>query len=153
MTEFPQRANPEPGVHRYDDNPTIAFLTVCTVQRRHGLANDSVHDALVEAWRAGDSWLVGEYVIMPDHIHLFCAPQTFDISLEKWISYWKRRFRHLQPKAPKFQSRGFHHRLRRSEHYAEKLEYVRQNPVRAGLVKTAEEWRFRGALNILPWWK
>jgi hypothetical protein len=41
--------------------------------------------------------------------------------------------------------------LRRDENYHQKWEYVRANPVRAGLVKDAEEWNYQGALNYLPW--
>ena len=147
------RRNPAPDVYVYGDNPTIAFLTICTAQRQKGLANTEVHKALVRTWTEADSWLVGHYVIMPDHIHLFCAPQSHDFSVEQWITYWKRQVRRICESAPKFQSRGFHHRLRRGESYAEKVEYVRHNPVRAGLVKGAEEWQFKGQLNVLPWWE
>jgi putative transposase len=147
------RRNPAPGVNIYPGSPTIAFLTVCTLKRQKGLANAKVHKALVEAWTAADQWLVGHYVIMPDHIHLFCAPQTDDYSIEQWITYWKRQFRRYCKSAPKFQPRGFHHRLRRSDIYSEELDYMLNNPVRAGLVKTAEEWRFRGVLRILAWWQ
>ena len=90
---------------------------------------------------------------MPDHIHLFCAPKNEEIAIEQWIAFWKRQFRRkVGPAAPRFQSRGFHHRLRRDENYHQKWEYVRANPVRAGLVKNAEEWKYRGVLNHLPWY-
>jgi hypothetical protein len=42
-------------------------------------------------------------------------------------------------------------RLRSGESYDAKWEYVRNNPVRAGLVKTADEWPYQGELNVLPW--
>jgi putative transposase len=116
------------------------------------LANKAMHEALVQTWGVTDHWLVGNYLIMPDHIHLFCAPQTHDFSIEEWITYWKRQFRRTCKCAPKFQSRGFHHRLRRDESYDAKAEYIRQNPVRAGFVKTVDEWEFKGVLNELPWW-
>ncbi|HEY4282409.1 MAG TPA: hypothetical protein VGM62_05030 [Chthoniobacterales bacterium] len=146
------RKNPAPDVYTFDHNPTIAFLTVCTFHRQTGLADPAVHNDLVKIWAAANYWLVGHYVVMPDHIHLFCSPQTHHFSIEKWITYWKRQFRRTCESAPKFQSRGFHHRLRRAERYTEKLDYVMNNPVRAGLVKTADEWRFKGVLNDLPWW-
>jgi putative transposase len=152
MNEGCGRSNPAIGVNIYPNCPTIAFLTVCTFQHQTGLPNRVVHKALVETWTAADAWLVGTYVIMPDHLHLFCAPQTDDFSIEEWITYWKRQFRRACDSAPKFQSRGFHHRLRRDESYDVKAEYVRQNPVRAGLVKTADDWEFKGILNELPWW-
>jgi len=145
--------NPAPDVYVYPNSPTIAFLTVCTAKRQKGLANSKVHKALVKTWTAADEWLVGHYVIMPNHIHMFCAPQSHDFSIEEWITYWKREFRRQCKSAPRFQPRGFHHRLRREESYAEKLDYMLNNPVRAGLVKTPEEWKFQGVLRILPWWR
>jgi hypothetical protein len=86
-------------------------------------------------------------------MHLFCAPKNEQIAIEQWIAFWKRQFRReIDPAAPRFQSRGFHHRLRRDENYHQKWEYVRANPVRAGLVKNAEEWPCQGVLNHLPWY-
>jgi len=40
----------------------------------------------------------------------------------------------------------FDHVLRSDESYAEKWNYVRQNPVRAGLVARAEEWPYQGEI-------
>jgi len=42
----------------------------------------------------------------------------------------------------------FDHLLRSAESYAEKWHYVRNNPVRAGLVATPETWTFQG--EIVP---
>src|SRR5438067_1039102 len=55
----------------------IIFLTVCTRQRKPLLANDEAARLMIKAWQAANFWRVGRYVIMPDHIHLFCAPNTF----------------------------------------------------------------------------
>jgi hypothetical protein len=35
------------------------------------------------------------------------------------------------------------------ESYAQKWEYVRENPVPAGLVATADEWRWQGEIAPL----
>ena len=40
----------------------------------------------------------------------------------------------------------FDHVIRSSESYSQKWEYVRDNPVRAGLVQEADEWPFQGEL-------
>ncbi len=146
------RRNPASGVLIFPNQPTIAFLTVCTLRRKPGLANPTAHTALVTAWTEADSWLVGAYVIMPNHIHLFCAPRDEEITIEHWISFWKRRFRtKCKVAVPRFQSRGFHHRLRRDENYSQKWEYVRANPVRAGLVENPEDWPYQGVIHDLPW--
>jgi len=76
------RRHPAEGVLIFRDQPTIVFVTVCSRKRRPHLANDSVHNALRESWRAATAWLVGFYLIMPDHVHLFCAPESEDHTLE-----------------------------------------------------------------------
>jgi putative transposase len=36
--------------------------------------------------------------------------------------------------------------IRNTESYAQKWDYVRENPVRAGLVSTAEKWKYQGEI-------
>src|SRR5947199_6954208 len=55
----------------------IIYLTVCVQQKKPLLANRTAARLIVEAWGAATFWCVGRYVIMPDHIHLFCGPNTF----------------------------------------------------------------------------
>jgi REP element-mobilizing transposase RayT len=61
-------------VHDRRDRPIIVYLTVCTKRCKPILANAAAHELLRASWREARSWLVGRYVVMPDHIHLFCAP-------------------------------------------------------------------------------
>jgi putative transposase len=73
-------------------------------------------------------------------------------TIERWISFWKRRVRrHLGANSSVFQPHSFHHRLRRGENYSDKWQYVRMNPVRAGLVQNAGDWPYQGVLNELRW--
>ena len=133
----------------------IQFLTVCTKDRRKILACEDAHRALLDAWASADAWLVGRYVIMPDHIHLFCAPAVLDpVSLAKWIAYWKSLSTRGLPEdiaRPVWQKEYWDRLLRSGESYDQKWEYVIQNPVRAGLVERAEDWPYRGELNELRW--
>jgi hypothetical protein len=41
-----------------------------------------------------------------------------------------------------WQEESFDHVLRSNESFAEKLEYIRQNPVRRGLVQKSEDYRW-----------
>jgi hypothetical protein len=43
----------------------------------------------------------------------------------------------------------FDHFLRSSVSYSQKWSYVRDNPVRAGLVATANDWPWQGAIEDL----
>ena len=49
---------------------------------------------------------------------------------------------------PYWQEGFFDHVLRSSESYSEKWEYVRMNPVRAGLCARPEQWAYQG--EIVP---
>jgi hypothetical protein len=103
----------------------------------------------VASWQLADVWMVGRYVLIPDHLHLFCTPVDECFTIESWITFWKRTFKRLHGNAERrFQAGGFHHRLRREKSYDEHWDYVRDNPVRPGLVKNAEEWPQR--LKYLP---
>ena len=83
MDERLSRRRPAEGVLIFRDQPTIVFATICSRRRRSHLANDSVHNALVQSRRVAAAWLVGFYLIMPDHIHFFCAPNGEDHTLER----------------------------------------------------------------------
>jgi putative transposase len=51
--------------------------------------------------------------------------------------------------APIWQRGFFDHVLRSDESYAQKWNYVRENPVRAGLVKNPDDWPFSGELVVI----
>jgi REP element-mobilizing transposase RayT len=68
--------------------PIIVFLTVITKGRKPVLADTEAHLSLLNAWRAAKTWLVGRYVVMPDHVHLFCSPAALvPEPLIKWSSF------------------------------------------------------------------
>ena len=87
---------------------------------------------------------VGRYVIMPDHIHLFVRGDA-EFSLSRWIAGLKRAISAaLKIRGAFWQPTFFDHILRSDESYGEKWGYVRENPVRAGLVEQSDDWRFQG---------
>ena len=129
----------------------IVYLTVCVAGRQPVLANPESQDRLREAWLKASTWLVGRYVIMPDHLHLFCSPGVDPAeSLTSWVAYWKRlvsfRIGHSF-----WQKNFWDTQLRRQDSYALKWDYVRNNPVRAGLVPRTQDWVYQGEMNALPW--
>ena len=133
----------------------VVFVTVCTEKRKKILTSDESARAIVKAWREADHWVVGRYVILPDHIHLFCSPAKRDASpLKQWVSFWKSAASRHWPQPehqPIWQTDCWDTQLRAGESYAGKWEYVRNNPVRHGLVERAEDWPYQGELNILDW--
>jgi len=110
-------------------------------------------DAFVLACRDADAWSVGRYMIMPDHVHLFCAPARYPrIGIGPWSTFFKRRVtEHYGVRDWAWQSNAWDTQLRNRAHYHDKWEYVRQNPVRKALVQRAEDWPWQGELNVLQW--
>jgi REP element-mobilizing transposase RayT len=133
----------------------IVYVTACTLERRPELANQQMHEICCEVWRNAEQlygWIVGRYVVMPDHVHFFCLPRTDEHSLQTFIGKWKEwtakyaKRRH-NVKVPLWQPEFFDHLLRTSESYEERWHYVRDNPLRAGLVSAAEDWPYQGELH------
>ncbi len=143
-----------PLVERHNE-PIIVFLTVCSKARKNIFASSDVADVIIDAWINARTWLAGRYVIMPDHIHLFCAPDINPTEpLDQWVRYWKNVASKNWPRPnehPIWQRDFWDTQLRRHESYDEKWDYVLENPVRAGLVSKFDEWPFQGELNILQW--
>ena len=154
MDQYPNievgRKNPASGVRIRLGELNIVLLTVTTEDRGRWLANDEAHRFLRESWLAATTWLVGDYLLMPDHLHAFCAPRDLSVTIEHWITFWKRDFRRHHGHADwHFQSRGWHHRMRDNENYSTKWIYVQENPVRKGLVKHIEDWPYKGTVHPL----
>jgi putative transposase len=146
------RRTPAKGVHISFSGPNWVFLTVCTKGRARWLAQPSVHRALHAIWlHEATAWLVSDYLLMPDHLHLFCAPRDLHFSIERWIAFWKDRLSKTCKEAELLQRGGFHHRLRDGENYSQKWQYVRENPVRAGLVSKPENWPYQGRVHEIRW--
>ena len=99
-------------------------------------------------------------VVMPDHAHLLLSPlrdvDRWNFSLPqimhaiKGASARKINIR-LGRSGPVWQEEFFDHVLRSNNSLAEKVDYICQNPVRAGLVKAESEypWLWRGTIPIL----
>jgi putative transposase len=76
---------------------------------------------------------------MPDHLHgIVTFPNSF--FMKKSISSWKRWFAKSQ--SIQWQRDFFDHRLRNLESAVEKANYIRMNPVRAGLCANPEDWPY-----------
>ena len=132
--QFPQRQNPLAGFSLQPGLSNMVLLTISTEDRRPWLDNDTAHQLLHQTWSEATAWLVGDYLLMPDHLHLFCAPRDLNFDMGTWITYWKREFSFKHGLRDwKFQSRGWHHRLRDEENYSEKWIYMQENPVRERL--------------------
>jgi putative transposase len=100
----------------------------------------------------GYEYLLHEFVLMPDHFHLFITPMN---SLEKSVQLIKGGFSFRAKKElgsnMEIWRRGFaDHRIRDAEDYDKHLHYIHLNPVRKHLCASPAEYRYSSAY---PGWK
>jgi putative transposase len=144
------RKRPTHGVILTPDAPSIVFLTICTEKREPWLADPEVHGLLKNIWRQAAGWLVGRYVLMPDHIHMFAGWAGGKWSLETWVQFWKARLSVCHKvQSHRWQSGHWDTRMTSREQCESKWEYVVNNPVRHGLVKSPELWPYSGMVHEL----
>ncbi len=142
-----------PHLRSFDRSP-IVYLTTCTHERKPLLFCEEAHAALRDIWTQSakrNGWFVGQYVLMPDHAHLFACPGTDALPLADWIQIWKvvaakRINQAWQRKGAVWQADYFDRYLRSLADYSEKWEYVALNPVRKGLVTNPDSWPYRGVI-------
>lgn len=144
-----------PSKHRDDgffDNQPL-FITCCTRDRKCLFDSGQAHEIIRASFLLADEWRVGNYLIMPDHLHFFVQRAREDSRhLDGWMKYFKslvsKSWNETADK-PLWQKGHWDTEMRSEVMYQEKLAYVLQNPVRAGLVETGEEWPYQGALSEL----
>ncbi|HEX4638054.1 MAG TPA: transposase [Chthoniobacterales bacterium] len=128
-------------------NEPVYFVTFCTRNRQKipdlakaQVALEAYAQRGINEFRAA----IGRYVIMPDHLHLFVSGDR-EFVLSNCVSGLKRSIsKAIGIRGEFWQPTFFDHILRNDESYSGKWEYVWQNPVRAGLVKEADEWPYQG---------
>jgi len=76
--------------------------------------------------------------------------ETLPVFLQAWKQWTSKRItRELNLSGTVWQEEFFDHVLRSSESYSQKWDYVKENPVRADLVKKSDEWPWQGEVESL----
>ncbi|HWZ83569.1 MAG TPA: transposase [Terriglobales bacterium] len=124
------------------------FITSVTAQRKTIFQRDATSDLLVDVfqhYRVQGKYLFHDFVIMPDHFHALITPAP-EISLEKAVQFIKGGFSfRLKSKLPVWQPSFTNHRIRDDEDFARHRDYIRMNPVRAGLAAKGENYPYSSA--------
>jgi|GEM_PF-279174 len=97
------------------------------------------------------------WCIMPNHVHVLIEGwdrwPLADI-VQSWKSFTAKEANRLLNRTGIFWFREYHDRFIRDEtHFANAVEYIHQNPVRAGLANSPQEWphsRISGAAGVPP---
>jgi putative transposase len=144
----------KPAREHATNNAQTYFVTSDTWERRALFQN--------EAWARlffktlfhyrGESYLLHEFVLMPDHFHLLISPH---ISLERAVQLIKGGFSHRVKvelgSNMEIWQRGFaDHRIRATGDYDKHLHYIHLNPVKKHLCPSPADYRYSSAF---PGWK
>ena len=113
------------------------FLDTCygaCVLRNPELAK-IVADALMHF--DGERYRMGDFIVMPNHVHLLASFPTEDAMVtqcDSWLHYSAWRINAaLQQKGKFWQQEPFDHLVRSPEQYSYFREYIRENGTKAGL--------------------
>jgi len=126
----------------------IFFVTAVTAQRKPLFRYEPNAQLLLNTlldYRAQQKYLLHEFVIMPDHLHLLITP-AHNLSLERAIQFVKGEFSYrLKSKFTVWQESLTNHRIHDEEDWERHREYIRMNPVPAGLMGRPEEYPYSSA--------
>ncbi len=94
-------------------------------------------------------YLLSAWVIMPNHCHVMYEPKPgwpLPGILHSWKSYTAKRANDMLGRQGRVWQKEFHDRfIRDAEHFFQAIRYIHENPVKAGLVEHAEDWKFSSA--------
>jgi primosomal protein N' len=85
----------------------------------------------------GDRYQLGEYVVMPNHVHVLVRPaenQSLESILHSWKSFTAKQANLILKTSGVFwREEYFDHLVRSAAQYEKYCEYIRENPLKAGL--------------------
>ena len=142
----------KPPKDRRPGQSNTFFITASTWQGRALFFSERMAQLFLEClyrYRKQGKYLLHEFVLMPNHFHAIVSPAD-GITLERAVQFIKGGFSYEVGKqisrSVEIWQRGFvDHRIHNVEDYVRHVEYIHQNPVRAGLVLEADGYRYSSA--------
>jgi len=137
------------------------YITVVTQNRRPILIDniELLRDSFRRSKKRYD-YVINAIVILPDHIHMIITPKN-PKDYSKIIALIKRSFTYgLDMKTKEeskfnlsassyrrnlsgvWQKRFYEHTIRDEKDYSKILDYIYINPIKHGLVKNIEDWKY-----------
>ena len=135
--------------YRGATSSTTYFITAGTFCKKNLLQSERMAELFCQTmfrYRAEGRFLLPAFVVMPNHIHLLLTvPQG--LTLERVVQFIKGGFSHqagilTRSVGPVWQKSFVDRRVRDLAEFRKYMEYIHQNPVRAGLVSYAEEFQY-----------
>lgn len=116
------------------------------------LRQPAIADMVVEALRYNASvlghYLLNAFVIMPNHVHMLASPAVALPKLTKSLKGITAKRANMMlglTGKPFWQAESYDHLVRDDWEFGRIRQYIDNNPVRAGLVVKAEDYRWSSA--------
>ena len=97
----------------------------------------------------GQRYKLHAWVLMPNHVHVLATPlsgHSLSAITHSWKSFTAKKANALLNwKGAFWAPEYFDRAIRDDAHFASALAYIEMNPVKAGLCRKPEEWRFSSA--------
>ncbi|HWZ32460.1 MAG TPA: transposase [Bryobacteraceae bacterium] len=99
----------------------------------------------IEHWR--DRYALHAWVVMANHVHILITPTVEVAKITKSLKWFTAREANkvLGLKGPFWQDESYDRLVRNPAEFERIRKYIEWNPVRAGLVKTPEEYPWSSA--------
>lgn len=126
---------------------TTYFITICAHMQQNLFQRDQVAQLMVATffkYRDAGEFELHDFVVMPNHIHLLFSTEQ---KLSRVIQLIKGGFSHSLRKngivfRAVWEQRYYDRQVREENEFAEFARYIRESPVRKGLVERAEEYPY-----------
>ncbi len=136
--------------HRGWTSDSTYFITASTYGKKSLF--QSVHMAelllnVLRHYREQQKYLLHEFVVMPTHFHLLLTPE---VTLERALQLVKGGFSYRAKHELGFggeiwETSYYDRRVRDMDEFERMRHYIRENPVRAGLVERADKYPYSSA--------
>jgi putative transposase len=143
---------------RFAPQETRTYLVTAVTSQRRRLFQVTATAELLEQtildYRSQGKFLLHAFVIMPDHFHALITPAP-DVSLEKALQFIKGGFSFRLKSKLDVWMRSFNESQIAGEgKFINCVRYIEENPVRRGLVRSPNAYRFSsatyGSLDPMP---
>jgi len=129
----------------------VYFVTASTWGHRALFQTERMANLFIDTifhYRREKKFLIYEFVVMPNHIHMLLAPAG--IALERAMQPVKGGYSYRVKKElgldMEIWERGYvDHRIRNAADYARHVAYIRQNPVEAHIANCAQDFPYCSA--------
>ena len=136
--------------HRGWTSHSTYFITASVAQKKFLFQAPPMAELLLDVllhYREQNTFLLHEFVVMPNHFHLLITPEQ---SLERALQLIKGAFsfrvkKELGYGGEVWQTSFYDHRVRDAAEYVRVSTYIQENPMRAGLVGSPKEYPYGSA--------